>query len=287
MTCLHAPNPPTDFPRQCGAWSASSAPDGRQPPFAHLELVYTCGRVDVGSGDLSAGTLCSPQHCLGSVLPAEHVCDPPITKTAAAVAAGPDSAQSRDLFKLGTCGRLLTWPSCCRAGDRSCWLAMSASGSRGSCATGLGLLNQLVARCVLGLPVRQSAVVPDSSGGRVSVTWQDLENDGREWQDMENDGLAYISQPGTSYLCFCHFKPYGNADDCSLHAVSVCKTAICVGCYFGHSSCNIGLMCKTSAKGPATSLPAPCAMTWPGSLILSQADSSTDCMVCTCCDRWL
>ena len=54
----------------------------------------------------------------------------------------------------------------------------------------VGLLNQLVAHCVLGLPVRRSAVVPDLSGGLVSVTWQDL----------ENDGLAYIGQPGTRYL---------------------------------------------------------------------------------------
>ena len=57
----------------------------------------------------------------------------------------------------------------------------------------VGLLNQLVARSVLGLPVRRSEkVVPDSNGGLARVTWQDL----------ENDGLAYIGQPGTSYFLF-------------------------------------------------------------------------------------
>lgn len=54
----------------------------------------------------------------------------------------------------------------------------------------VGLLKQLVAHCVLGLPVRRSDVVSDSSGGLVGVTWQDL----------ENDGLAYIGQQGTSFL---------------------------------------------------------------------------------------
>ena len=55
----------------------------------------------------------------------------------------------------------------------------------------VGLLNQLVARCVLGLPVRRNEeVVPGSSG----VTWQDL----------ENDGLAYIGQPGTCHLLLVH-----------------------------------------------------------------------------------
>ena len=76
------------------------------------------------------------------------------------------------------------WPICCRAGDSNCWqwlqndcslpdvvdkiVAAIYASQLQSWLVGdeVGLLNQLLARCVLGLPVRRSAaVVPDWSGG--------------------------------------------------------------------------------------------------------------------------
>ncbi len=120
------------------------------------------------------------------------------------------------------------WPICCCAGDSRCWQwlqndcslsvvvdkivrAIKASKWQSWLVVNkVGLLNQLVARCVLGLPVRRSEeVVPDSSGGLVGVTWQDL----------ENDGLAYISQPGTSYLLLVSSSLMGTQ-----------MTAVCVQC---------------------------------------------------------
>ena len=131
----------------------------------------------------------------------------------------------------------------------------------------VGLLNQLVARSVLGLPVRRSAaVVPHSSGGLEGVTWQDL----------ENDGLACIGQPGA--ICLLLVKPDGNADDCSLHTVSVCKTAICAGCTFRRSCLQHQARVQTI---PFNKVTAPCAFAWTGSLILLQTDSCIGRMVCT------
>ena len=112
---------------------------------------------------------------------------------AVAVFAGPDFAQSTDLFKIEHLWQVVTWPICCRAGGSRCWQWLqndcSLSVVVNTIITAIyaskwqswlvgnkvGVLNQLVARCVLRLPVRRSAaVVPDSSGGLVGVTWKDL-----------------------------------------------------------------------------------------------------------------
>lgn len=104
-------------------------------------------------------------------------------------------------------------------------MAVVACGQQG------GLLNQLVARCVLGLPVRRNEeVVPGSSG----VTWQDL----------ENDGLAYIGQPGTCHLLLVSSSLMGTQVTAGCMQCQSVRLPSVLGATSGVPACNIGLVCK-------------------------------------------